>query len=137
MDLLKPQYPKLAIQMGESRVAAVKLKSDKQRFWVEAFSEVPIGENVLVVAERLAMLHTPFDLVVAGGVFSSRSELLLKPLTSTVRARAAGAKLVHLAYPPVVGALLLALDLLGPDKMPDTHFLSQNVQNALEQGRTG
>ncbi len=90
-----------------------------------------IGSNVLTVARRLDMLGRAFDLVTAGGVFSSRSELLNAHLMDTVRAEAAEVNLVHWTWPPVVGALLLALDQLNPERLPDPQTLGRNVVEAL------
>jgi len=86
---------------------------------------------VLTVARRLDMLGRAFDLVTAGGVFSSRSELLNAHLMDTVRAEAAEVNLVHWTWPPVVGALLLALDQLNPERLPDPQTLGRNVVEAL------
>ena len=91
-----------------------------------------IAENVTAVARRLDMLDTAFDLVTAGGVFSSRSALLNESLLETVRARASKVRLVHWSAPPVVGAVLLAFDLMKPDPLPDTALLAENVRQSLE-----
>jgi len=90
-----------------------------------------IGANVVTVARRLGMLDAPFDLVTAGGVFSSRSELLNGSLLETVTGHAPGVRLVHWASPPVVGALLLALDLMHPSTRPDRSALAIRVTEAL------
>jgi N-acetylglucosamine kinase-like BadF-type ATPase len=90
-----------------------------------------IGANAIVVARRLGMLDTCFDLVVAGGVFSSRSSLLRQSLLKTVRAQAPYVDLVHWQAPPVVGALLLGLDLLGLATLPDAASLAAQVEEAL------
>jgi N-acetylglucosamine kinase-like BadF-type ATPase len=90
-----------------------------------------IGANAIVVARRLGMLDTSFDLVVAGGVFSSRSSLLRDSLLKTVHAQAPQAKWVHWQAPPVVGALLLGLDLLDLATSPDTASLAAQVEEAL------
>ena len=90
-----------------------------------------IGTNVVTVARRLGMLDTPFELVTAGGVFSSRSELLNGSLLETVTGHAPGVRLVHWASPPVVGALLLALDLMHPSTRPDRSALAIRVTEAL------
>lgn len=91
-----------------------------------------IGANVVSVARELDMLDTPFDLVTAGGVFSSRSDLLYGSLSDTVRAQSPGVTLIHWLWPPVVGALLLALDLLDLPRLPDTRHLADQVARMLE-----
>lgn len=91
-----------------------------------------IGENVLAVATRLDMLDTAFDLVTAGGVFSSQSPLLDESLLQTVRSGAPKVRRIHWSAPPVVGAMLLAFDLMKPDRLPETGFLAENVTQSLE-----
>jgi hypothetical protein len=90
-----------------------------------------IGSNVIAVARDLDMLDTSFDLVAAGGVFSSRSEWLNRSLLETVRTRSPQVNLVHWQSPPVVGALLLALDLLHLPQLPGTGHLADQVTQAL------
>jgi N-acetylglucosamine kinase-like BadF-type ATPase len=90
-----------------------------------------IGANVLSVAGELDMLDSPFGLVTAGGVFSSRSPLLYASLSESVQKRAMQVKVVPWQSPPVVGALLLALDLLHLPGMPETDRLAARVSEAL------
>jgi len=90
-----------------------------------------IGANVIAVARRLGMLDTPFDLVTAGGVFSSQSELLNGALLAAVTSLAPKVNLVHWQSPPVVGALLLALDLLALPARPEAGVLALQVTEAL------
>jgi N-acetylglucosamine kinase-like BadF-type ATPase len=90
-----------------------------------------IGANVLSVAGELDMLDSPFDLVTAGGVFSSRSPLLYASLSESVHKRATRVNIVRWQSPPVVGALLLALDLIDLPRMPDTDRLAARVSAAL------
>jgi N-acetylglucosamine kinase-like BadF-type ATPase len=90
-----------------------------------------MGENVVAVARRLEMLAEPFDLVTAGGVFSSRSPLLNDSLLQTVRAQAAGARLAPWDAAPVVGAVLLGLDLLHPERPLAPEAIAAQVSEAL------
>jgi N-acetylglucosamine kinase-like BadF-type ATPase len=92
-----------------------------------------IGRNAVAIARRLGMLDTAFDLVAAGGVFSSHSELLNASLLATVRREARQADLVHWSAPPVVGALLLALDLTDHALIPDTAALACQAVEALAE----
>jgi N-acetylglucosamine kinase-like BadF-type ATPase len=96
-----------------------------------------VGANVLVVARELGLLGEPFDLVMAGGVFSSRSPLLYQSLAETLQEAGVQANLVPLNAPPVVGAILLALDLLQLPERPDRSLLVARVRTALEEGESG
>jgi N-acetylglucosamine kinase-like BadF-type ATPase len=91
-----------------------------------------IAENVVAVARRLELLESGFDLVTAGGVFSSRSRLLNESLSEGLGPHLAGVRLVHWDAPPVVGALLLALDQMRPRRLPDAALLASNIGQALE-----
>jgi len=93
-----------------------------------------VGANVLSVARELDMLGEPFDLVTAGGVFSSRTPLLYESLGEAFAQEAAQVNLAPLNAPPVVGAILLALDLLHLDALPETALLAERVTQALELG---
>jgi N-acetylglucosamine kinase-like BadF-type ATPase len=92
-----------------------------------------MGENATFVARRLKMLRTAFPLVTSGGVFSSRSTLLCDTLLETVCSAAPRVELRHWSFPPVVGALLLALDLKNPDRLPDAEVLGDQVAKTLKQ----
>jgi len=95
-----------------------------------------IGANAVTVARRLEMLDTAFDLVTAGGVFSSQSDLLNKGLLETVRDKAPKANLIYWQSPPVVGALLLALDLLNLGSLPDTELLAARIEKSLARSKS-
>jgi N-acetylglucosamine kinase-like BadF-type ATPase len=90
-----------------------------------------IGANVLSVAGELGMLGEPFALVTAGGVFSSNSPLLYGSLSETVDTRARQVNIVRWRAPPVVGALLLAFDLLDLPELPAADRLAAGVSAAL------
>jgi N-acetylglucosamine kinase-like BadF-type ATPase len=92
-----------------------------------------IGANVLSVARELDMLRAPFDLVTAGGVFSSRSSLLYGSLSESVHREAVRVNVVPLRAPPVVGAVLLALDLLELPAPPEPSSLAESVKLALKR----
>ncbi len=62
---------------------------------------------------RLRLGRAEFEVVLAGGVFRTRDEEFYRTLADGVHRAAPGARLVHLACPPVAGAVLLALDELA------------------------
>ncbi len=72
-----------------------------------------MGLTAAAVLSRLDLGHEPFDLVLAGGVFRSRSALLLEALEAPVRACAPQVRIVVLEAPPVAGSVLLAFDAAG------------------------
>jgi N-acetylglucosamine kinase-like BadF-type ATPase len=86
-----------------------------------------LGKNAALVARRLCMEDTPFELVLAGGLFQADTQLLVEPLFDTARETARRARIVRLSTPPVVGAVALALEGAG-------HEVDQVVMNRLIEG---
>jgi N-acetylglucosamine kinase-like BadF-type ATPase len=86
-----------------------------------------LGKNAALVARRLGMDDTPFELVVAGGLFQAETQLLVEPLFDAVRQVARRARIVRLSTPPVVGAVALALERAG-------HEVDQVVMYRLIEG---
>jgi N-acetylglucosamine kinase-like BadF-type ATPase len=72
-----------------------------------------MGDNAVAVARQLALAAEEFDLVMAGGVFNSRSALLIDALVAPVRAYAPQVRPVVLDAPPAIGSVLLAMDAAG------------------------
>ncbi|MGH3713061.1 MAG: N-acetylglucosamine kinase [Micromonosporaceae bacterium] len=64
---------------------------------------------------RLDLLGTAATVVLGGGVLRSRDPLLHREIRDRLRASAPGAETTVVNHPPVVGAALLALDVLGAD----------------------
>ena len=82
-----------------------------------------LGDYALAAARRVGLEHT-FPLVTAGGVMRHRSKLLQHHLLERVRRDFPDVGLLESRFEPVVGAVLLALDALGP--------VSSEVYSALE-----
>lgn len=76
-----------------------------------------LGEGAAVVARRLGMDSEPFELVMSGGLFHDGSELLEARIASEVPT----ALLTRLEAPPVTGAVLMALEMVGGRPTPDVH----------------
>ena len=70
-----------------------------------------LGAMVNAVARKLGMCGDVFDVVMAGSVFKGSSPHLIDSMASVVRAACPNAALVRSVYDPVVGALLMGLDL--------------------------
>jgi N-acetylglucosamine kinase-like BadF-type ATPase len=78
-----------------------------------------LGESAALVARRLGMDRTAFELVMAGGLFRGGSRLLETTLTGTLHRVAPRARPVLLTCKPVVGAVIEALELAGAGTGPD------------------
>ncbi len=78
-----------------------------------------LGANAAAIARRLGMHEEAFDLVLAGGVFRSGSDLLLGAILASVRTVAPQAVPVRLRTAPVAGSALLAMDAAGIAVTPE------------------
>ena len=72
-----------------------------------------LGEYAALAARRVGIEHTPFTLVLTGGVLRHPSRLLADALVDRVRATSPEARPVNSRFEPVVGAVLLALESAG------------------------
>jgi N-acetylglucosamine kinase-like BadF-type ATPase len=69
-----------------------------------------LGTSAAVAIDRLHMEEENFDVVLAGGLFRGRSQMLWDLIHNHVHAAAPEARLNALDSPPVVGAGLLAME---------------------------
>ncbi len=69
-----------------------------------------LGESAGLVARRLNLSNLPVEVVLAGGLFRTPNRYLLDELELNVRRTAPRAEMRPLQCPPVVGAVLLALE---------------------------
>lgn len=74
-----------------------------------------LGSTAGHVATRLGMEDLEFMVVLAGGLFRTPNRYLLDPLELGVLRTAPKASLSILSAPPVVGAVLIALEQAGPE----------------------
>lgn len=80
-----------------------------------------LGGNAATVARRLGMGDVTFPVVLAGGVFRSRSAALVAAIMAPVRAVAPHAYPRPLETLPVVGGALLAMEAAGMRVTPEVH----------------
>jgi N-acetylglucosamine kinase-like BadF-type ATPase len=69
-----------------------------------------LGRNAALVARQLGMQDTEFELVLAGGLFQTKTRLLVDPLFAAAREGAHRARVVRVSMPPVVGAVAMAME---------------------------
>lgn len=70
-----------------------------------------LGQMVNAAIRHLEMHRDAFDVVMAGSVFQGRSPVLVDALRIVVHRECPGARMVMPIYEPVVGALLLGMEL--------------------------
>jgi N-acetylglucosamine kinase-like BadF-type ATPase len=91
-----------------------------------------LGATAAHVVRRLGMEDDPFDLVLAGGMFRAETRHLVDGLESVVRPVAPRSRLEPLRDPPVVGAVLMAIDTAAEARSPGVRtLLAQGVAAAL------
>lgn len=78
---------------------------------IQAGTELGISANALI--RRLGLEATDVEIVLGGSVFKGEGPLLVDTVTQVVHQQAPRARIKRLAYEPVVGAALLALESLG------------------------
>ncbi len=83
-----------------------------------------LGMMVNAVARNLGISADEFDVVMAGSVFKGSSPQLIESMTVVIRAECPRAAVVRSVYDPVVGALLMGLDL--------DNAVSKQTYSALE-----
>jgi hypothetical protein len=72
--------------------------------------------------------NTPFKLILNGGLFRHRGDVLVDAILNRVRQNASGVAAVRSAYEPVIGALLLAFEEAGIGVTPD---LTERLDSTL------
>jgi N-acetylglucosamine kinase-like BadF-type ATPase len=80
-----------------------------------------LGASAALVARKLRMTDSEFELVMSGGMFRANSRIIPATLEATVKREAPGARPVRLEVPPVVGAVLLAMEMIGMATDVDRH----------------
>lgn len=61
---------------------------------------------------RFGMEDTEFEVVISGGIFKAKGNLLIDTFTNEVNKVASKAKIVNAIYEPIIGAVLLAIEQL-------------------------
>jgi N-acetylglucosamine kinase-like BadF-type ATPase len=96
-----------------------------------------LGATVGHVATRLGMEDLEFTVVLAGGLFRTPNRYLLDQLELGARRTASRASLSILSAPPVTGAVLMALELAGPEVRAGlAPRLAADVTRALRETTT-
>jgi len=99
--------------------AAARGDAVAQRILAEAGRELArMGSAVI---NKLGMSEDSFDLVMAGSVFRGVSPVLIDEMRADIHTVAPGARLVMPLFEPVVGALLLAMELGGVAATDDVY----------------
>jgi N-acetylglucosamine kinase-like BadF-type ATPase len=85
-----------------------------------------LGDTVNAVARALAMNDDEYEVVMAGSVFKGSSPVLIDAMRTVIHRESPGARLVMPVFEPVVGALLMGMEL-------DVEISESLYQNLSEQ----
>jgi len=72
---------------------------------------VYLAKMVVTVALKLGMARDPFTVVMAGSVFKGRSPVLIDAMRTAIQRTCPEARLAMPVFEPVVGALLMGMEL--------------------------
>ncbi|MFZ0547129.1 MAG: BadF/BadG/BcrA/BcrD ATPase family protein [Candidatus Promineifilaceae bacterium] len=90
---------------------------------------VELGEMAKAVIRQLEFEAETFDVVLSGSLFKG-GRILIDPLWETISQLAPNSRLVHLAAPPVIGSVILAMEQVGRF---GTAEVRQSLNTTLEQ----
>lgn len=88
-----------------------------------------LAEAVLAVARHLGMAGAPCELALVGGLFRA-GDAVVEPLRRAVASRLRACRVIFPELPPVLGACLLALQLL---EIPATEGIAHALQRGAPQ----
>ena len=64
-------------------------------------------------ARKFGMQDVPFEVVISGGIFKGKGNVLIDTFTDEVRSVAPNARIVNAIYEPIIGAVLLGIEQFG------------------------
>ena len=106
---------------GELNAAPLALEhaaqGDAVAVGIIEWAAAELGGAAATVAQRLELDAGPYELVLSGGLFRGGGELLETLISRAVPT----ALLTRLEAPPVVGAVLAALEMIGGRPTPEVH----------------
>ena len=92
-----------------------------------------LGQMVLGVARHLDMQQDTFDVVMTGSVFKGISPVLMDTMTTRIHRECPNARPVRALYEPVVGALLLGIELEAPMNEEKYKMLDKSLEEAANR----
>ena len=95
-----------------------------------------VSRYIVAGIQKYRLQEKEMDLVLAGGVFKARSNLLFETIETEIRRAAQKAQVFYAAFEPVVGAILFALDELYGRPLPEA-VMANCRESAGKYGLTG
>lgn len=120
-------YPAMAIQIFEAAQAG-----DEAALRVIHFSGQELGHLAVAVIRQLEMENDEVEVVQSGSIFDGGA-LISDPMREVILVVAPNAKIIRLDAQPVLGSLLLGMEVGGFDGYPLRAKISDSVQAWLAQ----
>jgi N-acetylglucosamine kinase-like BadF-type ATPase len=92
-------------------IIRLAIEGDNEALKAVEFNARELGLNVNAVIRQLNFQNLIFEIVMIGSVFNV-GEIYTRPFKETVLEYAPKAKFLHLSVPPVIGAILLAAEII-------------------------
>lgn len=123
---LEPMAPLVfeAAALGDAAACAILVESGEY-----------LGEMVCAVARKLDMRRDSFDVVMAGSVFKGSSPVLKDAMATRIHRECPGARMVMPVFEPVVGTLLLGIEI--DHKVTDAEYARLTASLDAAAGRFG
>ncbi len=102
-------FPYLAID-----IAKAAREGDVAAFEVMRWSGEELGWIAISVARQIEMENEEVEIVQSGSVFDA-GEIITEPMCQIIKQHLPGAKMIRLDGPPVVGPLMLGMQMAGVD----------------------
>ena len=106
-------------------VHKVALQGDLVAQSIVKWAGEELGLTALAVIRQLEIATMDFEVVLVGSIYEM-GEMIISPMRKVINSEAPLARLVRLSAPPVVGGVLLALELVGfnPSKIREQLIIS-------------
>jgi N-acetylglucosamine kinase-like BadF-type ATPase len=112
-------------------VHKVALQGDAVAQSIVKWAGEELGLTALAVIRQLEIAALEFEVVLVGSIYEM-GEMIISPMRNVITSEAPLARLVRLSAPPVVGGVLLAMDLLGLNTSTLREYLITSTTTMLK-----
>lgn len=129
-DLIEGMYVGRYSLQHEDIMLVFKIASqgDPQALDVIRWAGGKLGQMACAVINQLDLQNEIFDIVLIGSLYNGHP-LLTQSLSETVHEAAPGARLVRLSVPPVIGGVVLGMEMAGLNPLPVRGHLIETLQS--------
>jgi N-acetylglucosamine kinase-like BadF-type ATPase len=120
-------FPFIAIKIFEAAQAG-----DQAACEVVRWAGEELGWLAVAVARQVGMEHDDLEIVQSGSVFEG-GDLLTEPMRRIIFEHMPKARLTRLDGPPVVGPVLLGMQIAGVDGYPFRQTLIQTAKGIIQE----